>query len=60
MVFDLELDYYDKILGGISFSLLLGLGAGFLTSLPLPYGAGAGAAVAIVLIYHGMFRNGPE
>lgn len=60
MLSDLELDYYDKILGGISLSLILGLGAGFLTSLPLPYGAGGGAFVAIILMYHGMFRNGPE
>ena len=60
MNYNLELDYYDKILLGITFSLVLGLGSGFMTSLPLPYTAGAGAAVAIGLMYHGMFRNGPE
>lgn len=59
-IYDLELGYYDEILAGISLSLLLGVGAGFLTRLPMAYGAGSGAVVAIVLMYHGMFRNGPE
>lgn len=55
----MELDYYDRILAGISFSLLAGASAGFLTTIPLQYSIGAGAAVSIVLMYHGMFENGP-
>lgn len=57
---NLELGYYDEVLVGISLSLLLGIGAGFLTKLPMAYGAGSGALVAILLMYHGMFRNGPN
>lgn len=62
MELDLEfdLDYYDKILGGMSLSLGAGASAGVLTSFPLPHSVGAGALVAIVLMYHGIFRNGPE
>jgi len=57
---DLDLDYYDKILGGISISLIAGSCIGFLTNVPLPYGVGAGALVSLVLMYHGMFRHGPH
>ena len=57
---DIELDYYDKILGGMAISLLGGASAGLLTSVSLPHAIGGGALVAIVLMYHGMFRNGPE
>ena len=57
---ELDLDYYDKILGGIGLSLAAGASTGFLTSVPLPHAVGAGSLVAIGLMYHGMFRNGPE
>lgn len=56
---DFNLDYYDKILGGMSLSLLGGASIGILTSFSLPHSVGAGALVALVLMYHGMFRNGP-
>lgn len=55
-----SLDYYDEILGGIALSLSAGGLTGYLTSVPLQYSFGAGAAVSIGLMYHGMFRNGPE
>lgn len=55
----MTVDYYDKILGGISLSLAAGASAGVMTGMPLPHGIGAGAAVSIVLMYDGMFRNGP-
>jgi hypothetical protein len=55
-----SLDYYDEILGGIALSLSAGGLAGFFTGVPLQYSFGAGAAVSIGLMYHGMFRNGPE
>ena len=57
---DFNLDYYDKILGGMSLSLVGGASVGFLTSFPLPHSIGGGALVAIVLMYHGMFRHGPN
>ena len=57
---DFDLDYYDKILGGMSLSLLAGASTGVFTGVPLPHSIGAGALVALVLMYHGMFRNGPE
>ena len=61
MSFELEfdVDYYDKILAGISLSLVMGTLIGVLTTIPLPYGVGSGALVAIGLMYDGMFRNGP-
>lgn len=59
LVVFMDVDYYDKILAGISLSLLAGVSAGFLTSLPLQYSAGAGAGVSMLFMYHGMFRNGP-
>ncbi len=55
-----DLDYYDKILAGMGLSLAGGGLTGFLTSLPVPHAFGGGALIAIVLMYHGMFRNGPE
>lgn len=55
-----HLDYYDKILGGIAVSLGLGTSIGMMTTLPMQYSVGTGAAVALILIYHGMFRHGPE
>lgn len=55
----MDLDYYDKILAGISGSLVSGSAIGLATSVPLKYALGAGAAVAIGLMYHGIFRNGP-
>lgn len=57
---ELDLNYYDKILGGMAASLLGGASAGVLTGVPLPHAIGGGALIAIVLMYHGMFRNGPE
>lgn len=56
----MSIDYYDKVLAGISGSLAVGTAAGLLTSMPVPYGVGAGAAVSIAIMYHGMFRNAPE
>lgn len=56
----MSIDYYDKILAGISGSLALGAGIGLLTNVPIPYAVGGGAAVSIIIMYHGMFRNGPE
>lgn len=55
-----SINYYDKILLGIALSLSVGGITGLSTVLPLQYGLGAGAAVSAVLMYHGMFRNGPE
>ncbi len=60
MHFEIDLDYYDKILGGISVSLIGGASVGILTSFPLPQAVGGGALIAIVLMYDGMFRNGLE
>ena len=57
---ELDLDYYDEILAGMSLSLAVGASIGVLTSVPLPHAVGGGALVALVLMYHGMFRNGPE
>ncbi|MBC5793433.1 MAG: hypothetical protein H8Z69_05370 [Nanohaloarchaea archaeon] len=56
---ELDLDYYDKILGGIFLSLTGGTVAGYSTGIPLAYGVGAGGIVALILMYDGMFRNGP-
>jgi hypothetical protein len=53
------MDYYDEILVGITLSLLTGGSIGLFTSVPIQYGIGAGAAASFILIYHGMFRNGP-
>lgn len=55
----LNLDYYDKILAGITVSLAAGGSLGALTKISLAYSLGAGAAVSLVLMYDGMFRNGP-
>lgn len=55
-----EINYYDKILLGISASLAIGGLMGFSTGIPLQYGLGGGAAISTLLMYHGMFRNGPE
>lgn len=55
----MDIDYYDEILAGIALSLLAGGSIGILTTVPLQYSFGAGAAVSIILMYHGMFRNGP-
>jgi len=55
----MDLDYYDKILIGIFLSLIAGASTGLMTVLPVQYGVSAGAGLALVLMYHGMFRNGP-
>ncbi|MFB6116394.1 MAG: hypothetical protein ABEK10_02670 [Candidatus Nanosalina sp.] len=55
----MEIDTYDKILGGILASLSVGTSLGFFTGLPLYYGAGGGAAVSMGFMYYGMFRKGP-
>jgi len=55
----INISYYDKILTGILFSLLAGGSVGALTKISLAYSLGAGAAVSLILMYDGMFRNGP-
>ena len=55
----MEIDYYDKVLAGITASLASGASIGLLTSVPVQYAVGGGAAVAIGIIYHGIFMNGP-
>lgn len=55
-----QINYYDKILLGIAFSLTGGALIGFTTDVPLQYGLGGGAAASTILMYHGMFRHGPE
>ena len=55
----MNIDTYDKILGGIFASLSAGTFLGMLTRLPLHYGAGGGAAISMILMYYGMFRKGP-
>jgi hypothetical protein len=54
-----ELDYYDKVLAGITASLASGAAIGVFTQFPVEYAVGGGAAVSIGIIYHGLFRNGP-
>ncbi|MFB6242401.1 MAG: hypothetical protein ABEJ36_06400 [Candidatus Nanosalina sp.] len=56
---DLEIDYYDKVLAGMTVSLGAGASIGVLTGVPVQYAVGGGAAVSIGIMYHGMFRNGP-
>ncbi|MFB6144563.1 MAG: hypothetical protein ABEJ98_04600 [Candidatus Nanohaloarchaea archaeon] len=56
---DAEIDYYDKVLGGIAGSLVAGASVGVFTTVPVQFGVGGGAAVSIGIMYHGMFRNGP-
>lgn len=53
------MDYYDKVLAGITTSLVAGGSVGALTKFSLAYSLGGGAAIALVLMYDGMFRNGP-
>lgn len=55
----MNIDYYDKVLAGMALCLSAGASAGLLTSIPLQYSFGAGAAVSMILMYDGMFRNGP-
>lgn len=55
----MDIDYYDKILAGIAISLFGGASLGFITSIPLQYSFGGGALISIILMYHGMFENGP-
>lgn len=55
----LNINYYDKILAGILLSLLAGGSIGALTKISLAYSLGSGAAVSLLLMYDGMFRNGP-
>lgn len=57
--FCMGINYYDEILAGITLSLLAGGSVGYLTSIPIQYSFGAGAGVSMILIYHGMFKNGP-
>lgn len=56
---DLEIDYYDKVLAGITTSLATGASLGIFTGVPVQYAVGGGAAVSIGIMYHGMFENGP-
>lgn len=56
---DVEINYYDKVLAGITLSLLIGTSLGITTKMPVQYGVGSGAAISIGIMYHGMFRNGP-
>jgi hypothetical protein len=56
---DLQIDYYDKVLGGMATSLATGATIGAFTGVPVQYAVGGGAAVSIGIMYHGMFRNGP-
>ncbi|WEL23406.1 hypothetical protein [Candidatus Nanohalovita haloferacivicina] len=58
-MFSINLDYYDKILAGITTSLVAGGSVGAVTKISVAYTLGAGAAIALVLMYDGMFRNGP-
>lgn len=55
----LKIDYYDKVLGGMTASLASGASLGVFTGIPAQYAVGAGAAVSIGIMYHGIFRNGP-
>lgn len=55
----MNIDYYDKILAGMALCLSAGALGGVLTSIPLQYSFGAGATVSMILMYDGMFRNGP-
>jgi hypothetical protein len=55
----LNINYYDKILAGILLSLLAGGSIGAFTKISLAYSLGSGAAVSLLLMYDGMFRNGP-
>lgn len=55
----MEINYYDKILGGIALCLFTGGSIGILTNIPFQYSLGAGAGVSIILMYQGMFENGP-
>ncbi|MFB6191147.1 MAG: hypothetical protein ABEJ64_01865 [Candidatus Nanohaloarchaea archaeon] len=54
-----DIDYYDKVLAGMTASLASGASVALFTSVPVPYAVGGGAAVSIGIMYHGMFRNGP-
>lgn len=53
------MDYYDKVLAGITTSLATGASVGIFTGVPVQYAVGGGAAVSIGIMYHGMFENGP-
>lgn len=55
----MDIDQYDKVLGGIAASLITGVSLGALTSVPIYYGAGAGAALSMSFMYYGMFENAP-
>lgn len=55
----LNIDYYDKVLGGMALSLVSGVSLGVFTNISVQLAVGAGAAVSIAIMYHGIFRNGP-
>ena len=57
--FLMHVDYYDKVLAGMTTSLATGASVGVLTGVPVQYAVGGGAAVSIGIMYHGMFKNGP-
>ncbi|WP_414838322.1 hypothetical protein ACK3SF_02870 [Candidatus Nanosalina sp. VS9-1] len=59
MVIFLNIDYYDKVLAGITASLSSGAAVGVFTGIPTQYAVGGGAAISIGIMYHGIFRNGP-
>jgi len=54
-----KIDTYDKVLAGMFASLSAGAFLGILTKIPLHYAAGSGAAVSMLVMYYGMFENGP-
>ncbi len=54
-----DLDYYDKILLGITGSVLGGVVLGAVSSLSIHVGAFLGALVATLFVYAGAFRNPP-
>lgn len=52
--------FYDKVLGGISTSLVVAALVGLLTVVPLHFALAAGAFSAAWFIYLGVVRNPPR
>ncbi|WIV68368.1 hypothetical protein [Natrialbaceae archaeon AArc-T1-2] len=55
----MELDYYDKLLLGITGSFLVGIVVGVATAVPLHVAMVAGAIGAAPFVYAAMFQHPP-
>jgi len=53
------MDYYDRLLGGMLASLLVGAAAGFHPAVPFNVGLLGGALVATAFLWEGLVRRPP-